>query len=219
MPISNSASTALHLARRPVINGIDNRGLMGAYARAALAPSPTQIPGEARAHPSNGSGFPRLETIEPAPFLTPDRVAAPGRLASFKPLDHRPAPDARHEPRASRSSSCGLAPWQISRVIDHIDRNLESRLLVHDLAVITRLSASYFARVFRSSFKMSPHTYILHRRIEVAKVLMQDNKNSLSAIAQLTGFSDQAHMSRTFRRVIGETPRNCRRRQRGLPVS
>jgi AraC-like DNA-binding protein len=61
---------------------------------------------------------------------------------------------------------------------------------------------------------MPAHVYLMHRRIEVAQGLMLRSSAPLSEIALRCGMSDQAHFTRTFRRVVGETPCLWRRTRR-----
>jgi len=76
------------------------------------------------------------------------------------------------------------------------------------------LSNGQFCRAFKSSFGMPAHVYLMHRRIEVAQGLMLRTGAPLSEIALRCGMSDQAHFTRTFRRVVGETPCLWRRTRR-----
>jgi AraC family transcriptional regulator len=111
----------------------------------------------------------------------------------------------------------GLAPWQAQRVIKHIDAAVGTKIRITDLAAITRLSASYFARAFKRSFGESPYCYILRRRLERAQEIMLTTDESLSQIALACGFSDQAHMTKLFRQIIGRSPGAWRRNLRGCP--
>ena len=79
---------------------------------------------------------------------------------------------------------------------------------------MVRLSSSYFSRAFKVSFGCSPHSYILRRRIERAKFLMQGGDEPLAQVALECGLSDQAHLSRIFRRYVGCTPSRWRRTAR-----
>ncbi|HXK39796.1 MAG TPA: helix-turn-helix transcriptional regulator [Candidatus Paceibacterota bacterium] len=76
---------------------------------------------------------------------------------------------------------------------------------------MARLSPCHFSRVFRESFGCSPHGYISRRRVEHAQGLMLSGDAPLSQIALDCGFADQAHFSRTFRSIVGESPRTWRR--------
>jgi AraC family transcriptional regulator len=58
------------------------------------------------------------------------------------------------------------------------------------------------------------HVYLTCRRIEMAQQLMLSSTHSLSEIALSCGMSDQAHFTRAFRRVVGETPNRWRQSRR-----
>jgi len=105
----------------------------------------------------------------------------------------------------------GLAPWQIRRVTTHIETNLDAAITTKGLAMLVRLSAFHFCRAFRDSFGESPHGYVTRRRIERAQGLMLTTSASLGQIAADCGFTDQAHLSNLFRRLVGESPGVWRR--------
>ena len=113
-------------------------------------------------------------------------------------------------PRAAPSKG-GLASWQERRVRDHIEGNIDSSILVEDLAGIVSLSAAHFCRAFKKSFSATPHAYIVSRRVERAQELMRTTRTPLSQIALDCGFADQTHLSKLFRRLTGQTPNNWRR--------
>jgi transcriptional regulator GlxA family with amidase domain len=116
------------------------------------------------------------------------------------------APPNRRPP-----SKGGLASWQERKVRDHIDSNIDSSILVDDLADIVSLSAAHFCRAFKKSFEATPHAYIVRRRVERAQDLMRTTRSPLSQIALDCGFADQTHLSKLFRRLTGRTPNNWRR--------
>lgn len=121
---------------------------------------------------------------------------------------------ARKDITAGESAEGGMAPWQIRRVKAHIEENLHEPLPISLLSQMVRLSSSYFSRAFKVSFGCSPHSYILRRRIERAKLLMQSSDEPLVQVALGCGLSDQAHLSRIFRRYVGCTPSFWRRHAR-----
>ncbi len=112
----------------------------------------------------------------------------------------------------------GLAPWQIRKVSNYVDAHLDRTIRNEDLAAVARLNASHFGRAFRNSFGEPPHEYVIRRRIERAQGLMLSTDAPLSAIALDCGLADQAHLSRLFRRVVGESPRAWRRARIGEPI-
>jgi transcriptional regulator GlxA family with amidase domain len=108
----------------------------------------------------------------------------------------------------------GLAPWQRRKIDRHIQQRLERPLRVKDLAEQASLSVSHFCRAFRESFGASPHLYITRLRVERAQRLMLTTQDPLSQIALACGMADQAHLSKLFRRAVGEPPNTWRRRNK-----
>jgi AraC family transcriptional regulator len=121
-----------------------------------------------------------------------------------------PPPPPAPEPRI------GLAPWQIRRVLAHVEMKLDTPLRNDDLAAIANLSSFHFCRVFRKSVGVTPHEYIMRRRVERAQGLMLSTDASLSQIAADCGLADQAHLTRVFRKAVGESP-SAWRKARATP--
>jgi AraC family transcriptional regulator len=111
----------------------------------------------------------------------------------------------------------GLSPWQVRKVTSHIDVHLDRPIRNDDLATMVRLTACHFGRAFRNSLGESPREYIIRRRVERAQDLMLSTDASLSQIALDCGLADQSHLSRLFRRVVGESPRTWRRARVDAP--
>jgi AraC family transcriptional regulator len=109
----------------------------------------------------------------------------------------------------------GLPAWQTRRVFAHVEANLCRRISIRELARLLDLSASHFCRAFKCTFGVSPRDYVLRRRIEVAQGLMLTTSEPLSEIALSCGMCDQAHFTRSFHRIVGETPYTWRRTRRG----
>ena len=111
----------------------------------------------------------------------------------------------------------GLAPWQIRRVVAHIEANLDATIRIKDLAALIKLSSCHFSRAFRESFDESPHGYVMRRRVERAQGLMLTTDASLVRIAADCGLADQAHFSKVFRRLVGASPGAWRRERASAP--
>ena len=120
------------------------------------------------------------------------------------------APDPRGRSRRA------LLGWQIRRVRDHVEAHLSRRILVSDLSTLVQRSEAHFARAFKKTFGVSPHAYVLRRRVEKASQLMLVSDDSLSDIALACGMTDQAHLCKAFRQVTGQTPAAWRRQRRAL---
>jgi AraC family transcriptional regulator len=114
--------------------------------------------------------------------------------------------------KAKRSyPQVGLASWQVRRLRSYMDGRLDSTIRVSDLAGVLRLSTSHFSRAFRKTFGAPPLVYITRRRMLRAQELMSTTQTSLAQVALECGMCDQAHLSRTFRRVVGINPTTWRR--------
>jgi len=74
------------------------------------------------------------------------------------------------------------------------------------LAKVSYRSPFHFTRMFAQSVGMTPHQYVVRLRLQRALELMRQGRMGLAHIAACTGFSDQAHMSRWFKRVYGISP-------------
>ena len=109
----------------------------------------------------------------------------------------------------------GFAAWQSRRLAAHVDANLTGKLVIRDLAALLELSVGHFCRAFKRTFGMSARIWIRHRRIELAQGVMLTTGASLSEIALSCGMSDQSHFTRTFRRIVGETPSSWRQARHG----
>ena len=104
----------------------------------------------------------------------------------------------------------GLSPAVTRRVCDYIEGHLEERIRLDGLAALTGLSTDHFARAFHQSVGVPPHMYLLRRRLEHVEHMLRKTHAPLSEIAQATGFSDQSHLARHFRRWAGMSPRQVR---------
>lgn len=105
----------------------------------------------------------------------------------------------------------GMAPSTLRRCIALMEARLEIDLRLGDLAQEAGLSTSHFIRSFRESTGKTPHQFLLDRRVQRAQTLMRDPRTSLSEIARSSGFADQHHLARVFRRIRGITPSAYRR--------
>jgi len=104
----------------------------------------------------------------------------------------------------------GLSPAVTRRVCDYIEGHLDEKIRLDELAALTGLSTDHFARAFHQSVGVPPHTYLLRRRLEHVEHMLRETHAPLSEIALATGFSDQSHLGRHFRRWAGVSPRQVR---------
>jgi AraC-like DNA-binding protein len=100
----------------------------------------------------------------------------------------------------------GLPPRTLQRVREYIDSHINESISLETLASVAGLSMFHFARAFKQSEGVTPHSYVLERRIERAQKLLAGTDIPLSGIALATGFSDQSHLARHFRARVGTAP-------------
>lgn len=108
----------------------------------------------------------------------------------------------------------GLSRAQQRRLAEYIEAHLEHGLNVERLAAVAGVSAHFLLRHFKARFGSAPHAYVLARRLERARTLLTDGELDIASIAAITGFADQPHLTRAFKRALGVTPAAYRRAQR-----
>jgi AraC-like DNA-binding protein len=98
----------------------------------------------------------------------------------------------------------------IQLAIDYIYDNLHEKILISDIAEVTKLSESYISRLFHKETGMSISTYIINKRIDAAKNLLMYTDYSTSEISNFLNFSSESHFISTFKRVTEFTPKKFR---------
>lgn len=124
-------------------------------------------------------------------------VAALSRRAALRPTETRSRPV--------------FSPRLWARIEQAIEDHLAEPLTVAMLAEASGLRETRFLQAFRSKTGMAPYQYVLRRRIERARDLLLTSSLGLAEIALATGFSDQAHMTASLSRHLGQTPGAIRR--------
>jgi AraC-like DNA-binding protein len=104
----------------------------------------------------------------------------------------------------------GLPPVVTQRICEFIESHLDQKIGLELLAAMAGHSIHHFVRAFHQSVGMPPHGYLLSRRLERAERMLRETQLPLSEIAATTGFSDQSHLARHFRRRTGMSPRLAR---------
>jgi len=102
----------------------------------------------------------------------------------------------------------GLSPWQLRRAMEYLEAHMTQDVSLEEMAKLAGLSQSQFARAFKISVGMPPYKWFLDARIKRAQELLLRGKESIALIAIQTGFADQSHFTKTFRRATGATPKH-----------
>jgi AraC family transcriptional regulator len=111
-------------------------------------------------------------------------------------------------PRRLERGRDGVLPrGRLRAVLEYIEGHLEGGPTLAGMAAVARLSAYHFARQFKATTGLPPHQYVIARRVERARHLLQGGTDlSLAEVAASAGFSDQSQFSRHFKRHVGVTP-------------
>ena len=118
-------------------------------------------------------------------------------------------------------SALKALPWvtkmrsldRLGDVLRYIKENYRERLDVGTLAAKAHMSRARFHVNFESAVGVSPMKYLRVRRMERAKELLLTSDLDMAAVAAEAGYPDQFHFSRTFRSLIGISPRDYRKRK------
>jgi AraC family transcriptional regulator len=122
-------------------------------------------------------------------------LAAVRTVVRIAGTNHRPP--RRPNPGATR---------RMAAVFDYIDARLESDLSLAELSAQVAMSKYHFIRTFKHTSGMTPHQYILGRRLRTAATALRATQKPVARIALDHGFGDLSTFNHLFRRVMGVTP-------------
>jgi AraC-like DNA-binding protein len=103
-----------------------------------------------------------------------------------------------------------LAPNPLYQVAAYLSEHCEEDRAIDSISAEFGYSAGYLVRAFKRHFNMTPHAYRLNRRVQLGQQALKQGE-AISAVAQTTGFSDQAHFQRVFKQRVAATPDQYRR--------
>ncbi|MFM5560727.1 AraC family transcriptional regulator [Aeromonas rivipollensis] len=96
-------------------------------------------------------------------------------------------------------------PQHLQRAAELMQEDSASPLSLLQLSAVAGLTPSHFVRAFSQHYGMTPHAYLLDRRIRHARTLLKQGQ-PLAEVALASGFADQAHFQRQFKRRVAATP-------------
>lgn len=109
-------------------------------------------------------------------------------------------------PRQGLRLKGGLAAHQRRLLRDTIEAQLAEPLSLGQLAGLCSLSEYHFARMFRASFGLPPHQYVLARRIARARALLREGRLPLGDVGLACGFASASHFANRFKQTTGASP-------------
>src|SRR5690349_3122600 len=92
------------------------------------------------------------------------------------------------------------------RAKDLADAHYAKRLDVDDMASAAGLSRAHFSREFKQAFGVSPHAYLLTRRLERAASLLRVTDRSVAEVCVDVGLQSVGSFTTSFKRMFGKTP-------------
>ena len=109
--------------------------------------------------------------------------------------------------RPERGHDGTLPRGRLRAVVEYIEGHLEAGPSLGQLAAVARLSPYHFARQFKRATGLPPHQYVILRRVERARQLLEAGTGlPLAEVAAHVGFSDQSQFTQHFKRIVGVTP-------------
>jgi AraC family transcriptional regulator len=195
---SSGCKDALHINLEP--------GLVARVGAEAFGLDPARL----MVPPLDGLDLPHLRAAMLAVDAELTAGGAGGRLAAESLANVLAVHLIRHvlAPRRPERGRDGVLPrGRLRAVVEYIEEHLESSPTLGQMAAVAHLSAYHFARQFKAATGQPPHRYVIARRVERAKELLQAGTDlSLAEVAGRAGFSDQSQFSQHFKRLVGVTP-------------
>jgi AraC family transcriptional regulator len=194
---SSGCKDELHIYLEP--------GLVARVAAEAfdLDPARTTVP------PLDGLDLPHLRAAIGAVDAELTAGGAGGRLAAESLANLLAVHLIRHllAPRRPARRRDGTLPrGRLRAVVEYVEERLDAGSTLEQMAAVARLSPYHFARQFKAATGLPPHQYVIARRVERAKQLLQGGGLTLAQVAARAGFSNQSHFSHHFKRKVGVTP-------------
>ncbi|ATJ83966.1 AraC family transcriptional regulator [Halomonas beimenensis] len=106
---------------------------------------------------------------------------------------------------APRARVAGGDPRGLRRAADFIDAHCTQAIGLDDICRAAGLSRSYLVRRFKAHFGLTPHAFLIDRRIRLGRDELRRGR-PIAEVAMNCGFADQAHFQRTFKRLLAATP-------------
>jgi len=105
----------------------------------------------------------------------------------------------------------GFTGKELDKALYYIDKNMSENYKIENLAEEFGISKFNFIKRFKSSTNVTPHQFIIKKKLERSKNLLREDSLSLTDITYMLNFSDQSHFSNSFKKMYGLTPREFRK--------
>ena len=106
-----------------------------------------------------------------------------------------------------------LIPIFNEEIRPYLDRHIRENPRLSDIAAHFSFSPEHLIRLFRKTYGVTPHRYILQSRIRMAMILLRTTNTPVSRISEELGFSDPHHFSSAFQLSVGLRPSAYRKQE------
>lgn len=113
-------------------------------------------------------------------------------------------------------------PYRIKQTVAYINQHVVERIEINTLAEITKWKKHHFIRIFTKHMNITPYQYILIRKIDKSKILLQDEGISIKEISFELGFLSHSNFCNAFKKITNTTPegyRNLKKMKQEMTIS
>lgn len=103
---------------------------------------------------------------------------------------------------------------QIDYIKSYIDSNYNEDIKLEDLSSMAYMNKFHLISEFKQSYRITPIEYLILKRVEVAKNLLISTNHTMEEISAIVGFNSQSYFNQVFKKKVGQTPSQFRRKHR-----
>lgn len=103
---------------------------------------------------------------------------------------------------------------QIDYIKSYIDTNYNEDIKLEDLSSMAYMNKFHLISEFKQSYRITPIEYLILKRIEISKNLLISTNHTMEEISALVGFNSQSYFNQVFKKKVGQTPSQFRRKHR-----
>ena len=103
---------------------------------------------------------------------------------------------------------------QVDYIKSYIDGNYSTDIKLEELSSLAYMNKFHLIAEFKQAYRVTPIEYLILKRIEVSKGLLISTNHSMETIAHIVGFNSQSYFNQVFRKKVGFTPSQFRKKHR-----
>ncbi|MCX4173724.1 MULTISPECIES: helix-turn-helix domain-containing protein [Paraburkholderia] len=119
---------------------------------------------------------------------------------------------------SDRPDKIALSPRKLKRVSEFVEEKMQEKIDVLDMATVAGLSSRHFGRAFTQEVGVTPHRWLMQKRVNRAKDLLLRSELDCLSIAERCGFASQSHLTVAMKKQIGITPSEWRQLNASIQI-